>query len=143
MNTYSGVWIDHRQAVIVSHLNDKETVAHIHADVEKHVRYSGHLQPSRGSDLTRATTEDGRERRHENDLHRYYDEVIALLKDADEILILGPGEARDELRTRMEHFGLGGRIAAVRSADKLTEGQIAAEVRGYFEDLLDTTRHAL
>ena len=57
------------------------------------------------------------------------DEVIAHIRDADSILILGPGEAKGELNARLVRDGLGNRIVGVETVDKLTDRQIAAIVR--------------
>jgi hypothetical protein len=46
-------------------------------------------------------------------------------------LIIGPGEAKGELKTRLEHGGLGARIVGVETVDKMTDRQIAARVREY------------
>jgi hypothetical protein len=65
-------------------------------------------------------------------LNKYYDEVIAAIRDAESILIFGPGEAKGELGKRLERDKLGGHIIAVETIDKMTDRQIAAKVREYF-----------
>jgi len=40
-------------------------------------------------------------------LANYYDEVIACIGDAETILIFGPGEAKGELKKRMERDKIG------------------------------------
>jgi hypothetical protein len=57
--------------------------------------------------------------------------VIAAIGDAEAILIFGPGEAKGELQSRLEEGGRAGRIAAVETADKMTDRQIAAKAREY------------
>ena len=41
-----------------------------------------------------------------NHLNDYYDEVIAVIRDADAIQIFGPGEAKGELEKRLETAGV-------------------------------------
>jgi hypothetical protein len=41
MKTEVGLWIDHRQAVIVSLVDQVEEIKRITSDIEKDVRYSG------------------------------------------------------------------------------------------------------
>jgi hypothetical protein len=53
----------------------------------------------------------------------YYDEVIAAIRETQSILIFGPGEAKGELRKRLERDDLGGRIVAVEAVDKMTDRQ--------------------
>ena len=49
--------------------------------------------------------------------------------DAETILIFGPGEAKGELKKRMERDKIGIRIVAMETADKMTEPQIVAKVK--------------
>jgi hypothetical protein len=127
-----GLWIDHRQAVIVILLVQNEELEHISSGVDKHVRYSGPVRSKRVIDTRVDVAEDTRDRRFGNDIAGYYDRVISYLRGADSILIIGPGEAKGELKNRLEEEGLGGRIAGVEAADKMTDGQITAAVRQYF-----------
>jgi hypothetical protein len=129
-----GLWIDHRQAVIVITLNREESIKRITSDMEKHVRYSGASEASGEGASHSDTSEGGKERRFDDQLNRYYDEVISYLDDATTILIVGPGEAKVELQKRLESHGLSDRVAAVKTADKMTDDQIATYVRQHFRE---------
>jgi hypothetical protein len=124
MKSNIGLWIDHREAVIVSLSEKVEKTMRVISDMEKHVRFSG----GAGNN----SAEDHREKRFAGDLHKYYDRVVSCIRDADAILILGPGEAKGELRTRLEGLALGGRITGIETADKMTDRQLAAKVRQHF-----------
>ena len=65
-------------------------------------------------------------------LNKYYDQVISCIRDAESILIFGPGEAKVELQKRLENEALGGRVAGIETVDKMTDRQIAARVRQRF-----------
>jgi hypothetical protein len=109
-----------------------EEIKRITSDIEEHVRYSG---ASHGShDDTTEIRRDRQDRRFDDQLNRYYDEVISYLRDATSILILGPGKAKGELQKQLEAHGLSDRIAALKTADKMTDAQIAAAVRQYFRE---------
>jgi len=94
--------------------------------MEKHVRFSG------GSRSEGGKADDQRDRQFTGHLDRYHDEVISHLRDAESILIFGPGEAKGELKKRLVKNKLGGRIVGVESVDKMTDRQIAAKVRQRF-----------
>lgn len=132
MNTEKGLWIDHTQAILV--INPEESVfIRVISNLEKRVRYSG-ASHSRDSVAPHdATTEDGRDRRFDERLNHYYDEVISYLRDADAVLILGPGEAPMQLRKRMVEQGLGKVPVVIEAADKLTDEQIVAAIRQHFQ----------
>jgi hypothetical protein len=120
-----GLWIDHRKAVIVIVTDEGEETKQIISDMEKHVRFSGGASED-------GDAEDVRDRQFENHLNSYYDSVIACLREAESIQIFGPGEAKVELKTRLENEGLKGRIVEVETMDKMTDRQIAAKVRQHF-----------
>jgi stalled ribosome rescue protein Dom34 len=125
-----GLWIDHRQAVIMTLVDQAEETKRITSDIEEQVRYSG---ASHGShDDTTEIRRDRQDRRFDDHLSKYYDEVIACLRNADSILIFGPGEAKDELQKQLEGQALGERIVGMETTDKMTDGQIAAKVRQHF-----------
>jgi hypothetical protein len=79
--------------------------------------------------------DDSRQRTFTGHLNIYYEAVFACLRDAESILIFGPGEAKGELKKRLEKSKLGGSIVGVETADKMTDRQIAAKVRQYFAEL--------
>ena len=125
MKRQVGLWIDHRQAVIVTVANEGEEIKRITSNMEKHVRFaSGSSEDGSAKDM--------RDRQFENHLNRYYDNVIAVIRDADSIQIFGPGEAKGELEKRLEGEELKGRIVAVETVDKMTDRQVAAKARQCF-----------
>ncbi len=125
MKSEVGLWIDHRQAVIVMVTDAGEETKRIISNMEKHVRFSS------GSSED-GSQEDVRDRQFGNHLNSYYAEVIAAIRHADAIQIFGPGEAKSELEKRLEHEGLKGHIVSVETVDKMTDHQIAAKVRERF-----------
>ena len=120
-----GLWIDHREAVIVTLKHEGEDIEHVESDVEKRVRYSGTTENGEG--------EDKRDRRIEGHLEHYYDAVIAHLQDATAVLIMGPAEAKNEFHKHLEKHHPQIKIVNVEAADKMTDPQIVAKVRRNFE----------
>ncbi|HEX7587239.1 MAG TPA: hypothetical protein VF478_02895 [Anaerolineae bacterium] len=119
-----GLWIDHRESILVIVTSEGEETKRIASNMEKHVRFSGGAQE--------ASEEDMRDNKFAGHLSKYYDEVITNIGDADSILIFGPGEAKGELEKRLEHKGLSGHIVGVETVDKMTDHQIAARVREHY-----------
>ena len=131
MKDKTGVWIDHRKAVIVE-FGPEEHTAIIVSKAEKHLERSGDSPLKGPYEPLQVPADDKRQRALTGELNRYYDAVIAAVRDAESLLIFGPGEAKGELKKRLEKNKLGGRVAAVQAADRMTDGQIAAKVREYF-----------
>jgi hypothetical protein len=123
MTKQAGLWIDHRKAVIVLITDEGEEVKKIVSGMEKHVRFAGR-EGGAGEDVS--------DRKFGNHLNSYYDEVIAVIRDADSIQIFGPGEAKGELENRLEGEGLKEHVLTVETVDKMTDRQISAKVREHF-----------
>lgn len=127
MKPQVGLWIDHRETVMVTVAGASEEIKRITSNMEKHVRFSGRAEE--------VTAEDMRDRKFAGHLAKYYDEVIASLRDAESIFIFGPGEAKGELEKRLAKEGLGSRVAGIETTDKMTDQQIAAKVRAHFQKI--------
>ena len=128
------MWIDHRKAIIVT-VNDKEEeIGLIVSKVEKQRRRSDDSPLKGPYEAQLVPADDSRQRAFTGHLNIYYQAVIASLRDAESILIFGPGEAKGELKKRLERSKLGECIAGVETVDKMTDRQIAAKVRLYFAE---------
>ena len=127
-----GLWVDRRKAVIVAITDKAEETKVIISKVEKQLRRSGGSPLKGPHEASQVPADDSRERSFMGHLNIYYDAVIACIRDAEAILILGPGEAKGELKKRLESQELGGRIVGVETVDKMTDRQIAAKVRRRF-----------
>ena len=132
MGTKIGLWIDHRKAMIVAVTDEGEEARLVISKAEKQLRRSGD-SPLKGSyETLQVPADDSRQKTFTGHLNIFYDAVIAAMRDAESILIFGPGEAKGELQRRLKRNNLGGRIVGVETVDKMTDRQIAAKVREYF-----------
>ena len=134
MGTKVGLWIDHRKALIVAVTDKGEEIRLIISKVEKQPGRSGGLRHTTSYEAQQVPADDSRERRSTGLLNIYYNAVIACIRDAESILIFGPGEAKGELKMRLERDNLGGRIVGIETVDKMTDHQIAAKVRQHFAE---------
>jgi hypothetical protein len=142
MGHKAGVWIDHRQAIVVSHIDDDPIIHHIRSGAEPRVRMSGGARSRTPYGPQVVASEQQRDARFKLQLRRYYREVAATLRGADAILILGPGEARGELRRLVVESHHRPDVPAVFSerADKMTVRQLVARVRYFFNKARRTTQ---
>lgn len=68
--------------------------------------------------------DDTRQNQETEHLNKYYDEVVATIRDTELAFIFGPGEAKGELEKRLAHARYKGRIVGGtrrshdRSADR-------------------------
>ena len=127
MQKQVGLWIDHKEAFIVSLGEGAEQTQHLESGMEKHVRFSGRHSADDGS------ADNQRDRQFAAHLSKYYDSVIDQVKLAESLFLFGPGEAKGELKKQLVTHGLGERIVGVETTDKLTEPQIVAKVRQHYK----------
>ncbi len=127
MKSKVGLWIDHEKAVIVFVASDAHEQSEISSDIKGNQKQS---RASMQGDNTRQNQETER-------LNRYYDEVVATIRDTELALIFGPGEAKGELEKRLAHARYKGRVVGVEPADHMTDPQIVAKVRNHYFDQLE------
>ena len=132
MGTHVGVWLDHREAHIMSITDNYEDMKLINSGIEQQSRrvgnspHAGHFE----SQLMRA--DDSKEKARTGHLNAYYDAIIENIRGADAILVIGPGEAKDEFARRLKGTDLGKRVETVEAADRMTDHQIASKIRAFF-----------
>jgi len=132
MGGKAGVWIDHREASIVALTPDGVNTTLIVSKVEKHPERSGDSPLKGPYEALQVPADDRRQRALTRELNIYYDAVIAALSNYENLILFGPGDAKNELHKRMAKMKRGSCIAAVETEDKMTDRQIAAKVRAYF-----------
>jgi len=113
-------------------MGNSEEIVHIASEVETQPRRSGDSPLKGDYEPQQVPADDSRQRALVGYLNSYYDTVIASIRTAESLLLLGPGEAKHELNKRLAEQQLGGRVVAVETVDKLTDRQISAKVRDYF-----------
>lgn len=134
MSSKGGLWIDHRNAVIVllGPAAEMRTLR-VESHVEKHPEREGDSPLKGPYEGRQVPPDDRRQMALTGKLNVYYDAVIKAVGDAEAVLIFGPGEAKGEFRKHLENHRLGERVAGVETTDKMTDAQIAAKVREFFQ----------
>ena len=132
MDRNVGLWIDHKQAYVIS---DQDGIVEvIPSHIEPPAHYSGGTQLG-GKLNQKADTEFRKSDRFRLQLNKYYQQVISALKDANSILIIGPGEAKVEFEKAIRKYkSLQNRVLKVQTADKMTKNQMVAYVRKFYQN---------
>jgi stalled ribosome rescue protein Dom34 len=126
------LWIDHRKTVIVFLAGEEEEIKVIKSNVEKQKQRATGSRSGGPFESQAVPSDDRRQRAFTGHLDTYYNEVISRIRDAESILIFGPGEAKGELKKHIDREGLGGRIIGIETVDEMTDPQIAAKARKHF-----------
>jgi hypothetical protein len=133
-----GVWLNHSQAHFLGYKAESAFfIETIDSPYESIVRVEGE-----GNDKTLFSSNSERgsnnEKRKHNIVKNELDEYFNLLEDKlesyQEILLFGPGTAKEELFNRLSGNKLfEGKEIEVRSSDKLTENQMLSKVLDFFK----------
>jgi len=133
-----GLWLNHSQAHFIGYKAESaffiETIDSTYKSI---IREEGE-----GNDKTRFSpnTERGsnnEKRKHNivrNELDEYFKILEGKLESYQEILLFGPGTAKEELFNRLsENKIFKGKDIEVKSSDKLTENQMLSYVLDFFK----------
>ncbi|MCE9638118.1 MAG: hypothetical protein K8T90_20645 [Planctomycetes bacterium] len=129
------LWIDHRRAIVVTLINDVEATTIIESDVERQLGRTDGVRSNVKHEAVHVPHDDSRDRKFNAQIDVYYDRVIAAFQGAQTIAIFGPGEAKGELRKRIEKTVPEKCVVSVETADKMTTPEIEAKARVGFHPM--------
>ncbi len=129
-----GLWIDHKKATLVIQTEHGENIQQIESEVGRHVHYRGASNSKSPFSAQYQQGDDQLDNKFTEQLNKFYEKVIAQIREADAVLIFGPGEAKRELEKRIAHEKVTVPVMKIETADKMTERQIVAKVRHYFQE---------
>lgn len=131
---YVGIWIDHKKAEIVTIEGENIRSETIYSEAEPKIRSTGGTG-SKGWMARSIMSEKKSEHRRELELKRYYNQIIDKVAQADELLLLGPGIAKNEFHKEfLRRAPLSRKLADICTDERMTERQLKAKVKKYFSN---------
>jgi len=120
MSNHTVIWIDHKEARVMRVHGDELDKSTVWAPTHHLHRHS------RGA---------GEPTDHPDDAQRFFHELAAVLKDAGEILVVGPSTAKLELLKYLHSRApeLVGQVVGVETVDHPSDGQVVAYAKKYFK----------
>ncbi len=117
--SHAVVWIDHQEACLIHFDADDHATARIRATEGKE-----HLHHHEGS------LGDGRAKTHPH----YFKSVAAALESAKEVLVVGPGTAKNEFIHYLDALApaLRAKVRGVESSDRISDGELLAMAKVWF-----------
>jgi len=133
MKKQTGIWIDTEKAVIVFLEENSQVVKIINSFIEGRVRIPGEVKL-----FTRFGNKFlniDKKKHRSNEIREYLKNVVNEIKDTDDLVIFGPAGMKTELDKFIRNDSvLSSIMRAVKTADSMTENQIIAWVKKYFEN---------
>lgn len=125
-----GIWIDKHTAVIISLNQDKHKVSIVESDIDDYKDFD-HKALKQSDKYTNDRTFMQRTKHQTKD---YFNKIVSKLNDADNIVIFGPSMMGGKLKSMLDdsNKSLSQKIKDVHKAPKLSENQIIAWVKDYY-----------
>lgn len=129
-----GIWIDKRVAKIITIEEDKELLATIISNIEEYNPKGGSGSRMKGGpqDVVQDSKYLAREK---HQLKAFFQDIISDLPDVDSLVIFGPSHTGKKLANELfqNYKSIHSKLNGVLKADSLTDNQLKAWVKQYFE----------
>ena len=126
----TGIWIDHRRAVIVTIENGNETMQTIEGEVDRQPKAAGRTGNKTPWGPQAPINEHRIEKNYKLHVAHFYKDVIKAIGKTDQLLVMGPAQAKHEFAGELEKVAdLRNVPLKVETADSMTDPQVAAKVR--------------
>lgn len=131
MHKNVGIWLDAEKAYVISVNGGNHHIVKIESNVESRVRYEGETKAysRRGGAFFNPSKKRTKRKKHQ--LNQFMDDLTSKLAGADNLLIFGPAETKNELKKvllkRKDKPSI-----KLETADKMTQNQMVARVRDHF-----------
>ena len=130
-----GIWMDKEKAKIVLLENGKDSLETLTSEIEFFNPKGGSRSKTRWG--PQDVVQDSKYlEREKHQMKEYFKSLLPSLKDADKIALFGPADTIDKFNSELEnnHPDLFKKIKTVSKKDSMTDNQVRALVRDFFEE---------
>ena len=131
-----GVWIDQKEANIITLSRDTAYSKTIYSDVETRIRIEGEKKQFGRFGDQYLVDEKGKENRVKEYTQKYLLRVLKELSKADEILLFGPAQTKFKLEKLISEIPeMVIKLKDIKTSENMTHNQKSAYVRDYYKNL--------
>ncbi|NNF02584.1 MAG: hypothetical protein HKN22_07850 [Bacteroidia bacterium] len=128
-----GIWIDKKEAKIISIEQGTESINTVASDVESYNPTGGSGTKLKGGpqDVVQDSKFLERER---HQLAEFFKKIVENIDNADSLVIFGPAQAGMKLNEELakKYSQIHAKVKSVEKADSMTDNQVKAWVRDYY-----------
>lgn len=132
-----GIWLDKEKAFIVRLEAGKESTQYILSNIETFKIHGGSGTRLKGG--PQDVVQDSKYlEREKHQFRNYFKEIISFIKDADTLALFGPAGTNDRFYKELSqhHPSIHRKVIAVKKEDSMTENQMKALVRDFYNDFI-------
>lgn len=135
MKNNIGIWIDFKQAFIIS-LSEKECIIdNLQSNIDFREREDGESKKYGRFGNQYTTYEKNRENKRIHQIAEYIKILFSKLDSCDSIVLFGPSKMKKILKKEIKNnLQLNPKLKGVFKASKLTENQMVAWVKDFYKD---------
>lgn len=131
-----GVWIDQKEANIITLERGGDYSKTIYSDVETRIRIEGEKKQFGRFGDQYLVDEKGKENRVKEYTQKYLHRVLKELSKADEILLFGPAQTKFKLEKLISEIPeMVIKLKDIKTSENMTHNQKSAYVRDYYKNL--------
>lgn len=129
----TGIWLDKEKALIVTINSGKETIETLLSNIENFHIHGGSGTRLKGG--PQDVVQDSKYlEREKHQTKNYFDELAKKVNNTDSLAIFGPAETYLKFKKELEksHKQLNDKVKVVKNVDSMTNNQVKALVRDFF-----------
>ena len=132
MKNITGIWLDLDHAVIITWRKGQQNIQEVHAEIEDyHVKGGSRSKKPYGPQDN--VSENKYLERKKHQLQSYFNRILALLADTEELYVFGPAKTKNELyRFLVNKPQFRYKPITVETADIMTQNQMVAKAKKFF-----------
>ena len=128
-----GIWIDFKQAFIITLQNNEHFIENVQSGIEFRERIEGETKKYGRFGGQYITYEKNRENKKSQQTAEYLKILLTKLNDSTSILIFGPSKMKKILKKEIKNnLLLSSKLVGVFKSGQLTENQLIAYVKDFY-----------
>ncbi len=133
MKKQTGIWLDKEKAIIINLSEGKHTIKYLESNITIRERIPGEGKKFGRFGGQFLSLENKKKNRIKKQTAKYLKKIVFEIKNSDEIVLFGPAEMKTDLEKMiLENSKISSKLLAVRTADSMTENQLVAWVKEYY-----------
>jgi len=131
----TGIWLDQKEASIITLADDSFQKKTIYSDIETRERFEGEKKQFGRFGDQYLNNEQSKSNRISEQTSRYLNAILSELKNTDELFLFGPAQTKVKLeKAILNNPDLSSKLKEILNAEKMSENQKVAYVKKYFNN---------
>ena len=133
MKNQTGIWLDKEKAILINLYEGKHTIKYIESNITIRERIPGEGKKFGRFGSQFLSLENKKKNLVKKQTAKYLKKIVLEIINSDEIVLFGPAEMKMNLKkVILKNNIISSKLIAVKTADSMTENQLVAWVKKYY-----------